>query len=147
MEFLKYWPSFLDFNKLVIKAKMHAYTYFLKFSLLYGNTIWFIFYFLFLFLRNLAVCMKTKTFVLLFFNVLTKTMYFNTGFVSLQYKNTNQYWSKCSKKFMENHRFFWNNFWIFFLAGPKPAHVAGLDAASPAWSLAQASDPKQAMHA
>jgi len=26
-----------------------------------------------------------------------KTRYFNTGFVSLQYKNTNQYWSKCSK--------------------------------------------------
>jgi hypothetical protein len=38
-------------------------------------------------------------------------------------------------------------FEFFFLAGPKPAHVAGLDAASPAWSLAQASDPKQAMHA
>jgi len=27
-----------------------------------------------------------------------KTGYFNTGFVSLQYKNTNQYWLKCSKK-------------------------------------------------
>jgi hypothetical protein len=28
---------------------------------------------------------------LLFFNVLMKTRYFNTGFVSLQYKNTNQF--------------------------------------------------------
>jgi hypothetical protein len=25
---LKYWPSSRDFNKLVIKAKMHANTYF-----------------------------------------------------------------------------------------------------------------------
>ena len=30
-EFLKYWPSSHDFNKLVIKDKMHAY-FFLKFS-------------------------------------------------------------------------------------------------------------------
>jgi hypothetical protein len=45
LEFLKYWPSSRDFNKLVIKAKMHANTYFLKFSLL---------------LRDLVVCMKTK---------------------------------------------------------------------------------------
>jgi hypothetical protein len=38
--FLKYWPSSRDFNKLVIKAKMHAKThFFLKFSLLYENTI------------------------------------------------------------------------------------------------------------
>jgi hypothetical protein len=36
--------------------------------------------------RVLAVCMKTKHFFLL-----TKTGYFNTGFVSLRYKNTNQY--------------------------------------------------------
>ena len=42
---MKYWPSSRDFNKLVIKAKMHANTYFLKFSLL---------------LRDLVVCMKTK---------------------------------------------------------------------------------------
>jgi hypothetical protein len=37
LEFLKYWPSSRDFNKLVIKAKMHAKTFFLKFSLLYEN--------------------------------------------------------------------------------------------------------------
>jgi hypothetical protein len=43
------------------------------------------FYFLFLFFRDLVVCMKTKK----KFNVLMKTGYFNTGFVSLQYKNTN----------------------------------------------------------
>jgi hypothetical protein len=43
----------------------------------------------FLALRDLAVSMKTKT--CFFFNVLTQTGYFNTGFVFLQYKNTNQY--------------------------------------------------------
>jgi len=41
-----------------------------------------------LFLRDLVVCMKKNIY---FFNVLTKTGYFNTEFVSLQYKNTNQY--------------------------------------------------------
>jgi hypothetical protein len=39
LDFLKYWLSFRDFNKLVIKAKMNAKTYFLKFSSLYENTI------------------------------------------------------------------------------------------------------------
>jgi len=42
---LKYWPSSRDFNKLVIKAKMHVKNIFLKFSLLYSNTIWFFFIF------------------------------------------------------------------------------------------------------
>jgi len=28
LEFLKYWPSSRDFNKLVIKVKMHVNTYF-----------------------------------------------------------------------------------------------------------------------
>jgi hypothetical protein len=28
LEFLKYWPSSHDFNKLVIKAKMHAKIFF-----------------------------------------------------------------------------------------------------------------------
>jgi hypothetical protein len=62
---------------------------------------------------------ENKTFY--FFNVLTKTRYFNTGFVFLQCKNTNQYWSKCSKIFAENHRFFWNNFKriFFFLSNAK----------------------------
>jgi hypothetical protein len=39
---------------------MHAKIYFLKFSLLYENTIWFFF----LTLRDLAVCIKTKIFFL-----------------------------------------------------------------------------------
>jgi len=36
----------------------------------------------------------------------TKTRYFNTGFVSLQYKNTNQYRSKCSKKHTRKSQIF-----------------------------------------
>ena len=60
-DFLKYWPSSHDFNKLVIKAKMHAkitYIYNFLFSLLYK---------FFLVLRDLAVCMKTKVFFCFFF--------------------------------------------------------------------------------
>jgi hypothetical protein len=53
---------------------------------------------------------ENKTFYSFIF--LTETRYFNTGFVSLQYKNTNQYWSKCNKIFAENHKFFKK---IFFL--------------------------------
>ena len=38
LEFLKYWPSSRDSNKLVVKAKMHTNTYiFSKFLLLYEN--------------------------------------------------------------------------------------------------------------
>ena len=45
-----------------------------------------------------------------------KTGYFNTGFVSLQYKNTNRYWSKCNNKIAENHK---KNLQIIFSrAGP-----------------------------
>jgi len=29
---LKFWPSSRDFNKLVIKVKMHVHTYFLSFG-------------------------------------------------------------------------------------------------------------------
>ena len=46
-------------------------------------------------LERLGRMHENKTF---FFYVLTKTGYFNTGFVSLQYKNTNRYWSKYSNK-------------------------------------------------
>jgi hypothetical protein len=35
--FLKYWLSSRDFNKLVIKANMHANTYFLNF---YCTAVW-----------------------------------------------------------------------------------------------------------
>jgi hypothetical protein len=41
---------------------MHAKIYFLKFSFLYENTIWF-----FLSLKDVVVCMKTKTIFFLMF--------------------------------------------------------------------------------
>jgi hypothetical protein len=58
----------------------------------------------------------------IFFYVLPKTRYFNTGFVFLQYKNTNQYWSKCSRKIRgEITNFLKIFFWIFLgWAGPGP---------------------------
>jgi len=105
LKFFKYWPNSRDFNKLVIKAKMHANTYFWNFLFLYSNTIWFI---IIIIIERLGRMHENKTFyffIFYFFYVLTKTGYFNTGFVSLQYKNTNQYWSKCSKIFAENHKF------------------------------------------
>jgi hypothetical protein len=53
-----------------------------------------------------------------FFNfVLTKTIYFNTGFVSIQYKNTNQYCAKLIKKiyiYMGISRIFLKRFLKFF---------------------------------
>jgi hypothetical protein len=62
----------LDFNKLVIKAKMHAKTLF--FSCIKTQ-------YDFLALRHLAVCTKTFFFkVFCILKVLTKTGYFNTGF-------------------------------------------------------------------
>ena len=78
---MKYWPSSHDFNKLVIKAKMHAkitYIYFL-FSLLYKNTKFFSF-------ERLGRMHENKSF---FF--LENPGIFNTGFVFLRYKNTDQY--------------------------------------------------------
>ena len=63
---------------------------------------------------------ENKTFF--FFENLTKTDYFNTGFISLQYKNTNRYWSKYNNKITENHIFFkiilLKN---FCSSGPDPA--------------------------
>jgi hypothetical protein len=109
---------------------MHTKNIFLKFSLLYSNTIFSLLYsnticFFYLFLRDLAVCMKTKYFFY-FFNVLTKTRYFNTGFISLQYKNTNRYWSKCNKKFCGKSYFFKKNFFDEF-------NFFGLGPARPMW--------------
>jgi len=74
-----------------------------------------------------------------------KTRYFNTGFVSLQYKNTNQYYAKLiQKNIWENHKFlkrFLKFFDLIFLgAGSNAANVAGLDPANPARSPVQTSD-------
>jgi hypothetical protein len=58
--FLKYWPSFHGFNKLVIKVKMHAeHLFFLNFCCM---KIRYDLFFLKKSLRDLAICMKTRYF-------------------------------------------------------------------------------------
>ena len=43
-----------------------------------------------------------------------KIGYFNTGFVSLQYKNTNQYCAKLIEKYTEKSQKKFEEFFIFF---------------------------------
>jgi len=113
----------------------------LKFSLLYENTIWF-------FLRGLTVCMKIKKlfylFYYYFFFFFTKTRYLIPDLYLYSIKiqtDINQNAVKYLRKITDFLKeFFWR---IFFWAGPNPAHVAGLDQATRAWSLAQASDPNK----
>jgi hypothetical protein len=108
LKFLKYWSVLVTLINWLLKPKCMLKL----FLFLWRYNMIFVF-------RDLAVYTKTKYFF--FCYVLTKTRYFNTGFVSLQYKNTNQYWSKCSEIFAENHSFFLNNFWrkffFFFFFG------------------------------
>jgi len=60
--------------------------------------------------------MKTKHFFLFYiFDVSIKTGYFNTGFVSLRYKNTNQYQTILIKICRKINKFFKGFFRIFFI--------------------------------
>jgi hypothetical protein len=53
-----------------------------------------------------------------FCNVLTKTGYFNTGFVFLRYKNTNQFQAKWYKKYVGKlQSFFFGKDFLIFLIG------------------------------
>jgi len=63
---------------------------------------------------------ENKTFFL-FFYVFTKTRYFNTGFVSLQYKNTNQYWSKCNKKYATIFQKYFFEFFLGWAGTARPS--------------------------
>jgi hypothetical protein len=78
---LKYWPSSHDFNKLVIKAKMHAKITYIFFSFLCCIKIQYDFFSF----ERLGRMHENKSF---FFG---KSGIFNIGFVFLRYKNTNQY--------------------------------------------------------
>jgi hypothetical protein len=87
--FLKYWSSSHNFNKVIIKVKMHVKIYFWIFVVWKYDMIFLIF-----FLETWPYIRKQDIF--LFYNFLfatfsKKTRYINTEFVSLQYKNTNQY--------------------------------------------------------
>jgi hypothetical protein len=66
-------------------------------------------------LERLGRMHENKTFYFFYF-VLMKTRYFNTGFVSLQYKNTNQYCAKLiQKNIWENHKFLKRFLKFFYL--------------------------------
>jgi len=106
LEFLKYWPSSRDFNKLVIKVKIHA-NYFLNFSF----DVWR--YNFFYFLRDLTVCMKAKHFIFIFFlwkpGILIPDLYLYS--IKIQ-TNIDQNAVKYTKK---SQTFFWIFFWIYYL--------------------------------
>ena len=71
-----------------------------------------------------------------------KTWYFNTGFVSLRYKNTNQYFTKLIEKYTGKSQKILRKFLkLFFWIESSSGHVAGLDLGDLTGSLAQASDP------
>ena len=60
-------------------------------------------------------------FINFFCNVLTKTEYFNTAFVSLQYKNTNQYYAKFHNKIRGKITNFSENIFLkIFVTRPDP---------------------------
>jgi hypothetical protein len=56
--------------------------------------------------------------VIFYIYISKKAWYFNTEFVFLWYKNTNQYYKKLIENTQENHKVFWKkifwNFLIFF---------------------------------
>ena len=101
---MKYWPSSCGFNKLVIKAKMHANTYFFEifFVVLKYNMIFFLFF------ERLGRMHENKIFYYFF----TKTRYFNTEFFRLSSpKNTTTYQRSThnSKPLMHNKERSLNN--------------------------------------
>ena len=61
LEFLKYWPNSCDFNKLVIKIKIHAKTYFFEvFFIVWKYMIWFFLW------ETWLYAWEQKTFFLIF---------------------------------------------------------------------------------
>ena len=115
--FLKYWPSSRDFNKLVIKAKMHAKAFFF-WSFLCCMKI----EYEFLALRDLAVCKKTKTcfFFLMFWQkqgILILDLYFYDVKIQTNIKQN------LVEKYVEELQIFKNIFFEnFFWTGLDPAH-------------------------
>jgi len=117
---LKYWPSSRDFNKLVIKAKMHANTYFLKF-LCYMK----IQYDFFLFFERLGRMYENKIFFIFFIFLMSwwKSSILILDLYLYNIKIKTNIDKKWIKKFAGNHIFFE----IFFSdwAQPGPCGWAG----------------------
>jgi hypothetical protein len=71
----------------------------------------------------MVVCMKTRyffCFLYFFCNISEKIRCFNTGFVSLQCKNANQYKAKLIEKYARKSKkfekfFFWNFLFFYFI--------------------------------
>jgi hypothetical protein len=74
--------------------------------------------------------METKHFIFYFF-IFIKIMYFNTEFVSLQYKNTNQYFKMKKNIYGKSHIFKKNFLKKLFWAGQHSA----CGWAGPSWLL------------
>jgi hypothetical protein len=77
--------------------------------------------------------MKTTLFFFCFFNILKKTECFNIRFVSLRYKNTNQYCAKLIEKYTGKKIL--KRFFGFF-------KKIGLGLAQPLWSGPTLSGPE-----
>jgi hypothetical protein len=122
----------------LLKSIMHAKTYvFLKKNSLNENMMWFFFVW-----ETWPYAWKQNIFLMFWqkSSILIPDLYLYS--INIQ-TNIDQ---NTIKKFAENHRFFEiifeENFlfFFFFRAGPSAAYIVGLDPATPAWSLAQASD-------
>jgi hypothetical protein len=129
LEFLKYWPSSRDFNKLVIKAKMHAKTHFFfeVFFVVWKYDVILFFVRLGRMHKNIFLFFKTSFF---FLKVLTKTRYFNIGFcifsnikkilLDINQNDIKRETCKITNKY----------FWIFLLTKKKN----GPDLTQPSWA-------------
>jgi hypothetical protein len=111
VKFLKYWPISRDFNKLVIKTKMHANTHFWNF-LCYMKIQYE--FFIYIFERLGRMHENKRFFLLLLFMSWRKPGILII--VSLQYKNTNRYWLKCNENLWKITDIFLNNFFEYFFS-------------------------------
>ena len=124
---MKYWPVLVTLINWLLKPKCM-----LKPSFLYEDTICFFFNF---FLERLGCMHKNKIFyfILFFyysFSFLMKTRYLILDLYLYSIKiqiNIDQNAIKYLRKIID----FLKEFFFYFRAGPNPAHVAGLDPATP----------------
>ena len=72
---------------MVIKANMYA-------KILFFFEVFFVVYKkynMILALRDLAACMKANIYIYIYIYIYIENRYFNSGFISLRYKNTDRY--------------------------------------------------------
>jgi len=145
LKFLKYWPSSHDFNKLVIKAKIHANTYFWNFLCCMKIQYDFIFYF-FVF-EIFGRMHENKTFYFMFF-VWMKIRYLKSDLYLYSIKiqtNIDQNAVKYLRKITDFKKNFSKKFFIFGLGQPGPCGWAG--PSHPCTDTGPSQSPKQTMHA